>query len=285
MDPSLVKLDVNVSPQIVNTSHETKKNPLEFVKRNILRIKPKIKLAVLAELHYQAIHGIRKFMVNGNLLSECECGQDTEPFEKLANDCRNAFAIAIGQNKNRQKIHCAIKLYKGTQKLPRGDWIVWTLARSELLTSQPFTLRNNFGPEEGQEAKNNSAYAALTGCSDGQTEWGARAQVYPCFYCNDLRTHEKYVNYRKDWQDYYKTALVFPLRWIKNQESKIEIKGFLSFDSDVPNILDDGLACIYKADITEYWKSLINSTAYHAGGIIADVLATTINLQDKIEKK
>lgn len=279
MDQNIVKVDVNMP-----MPNGLEKNKFGYILRGLFRKKNKIDLSILAVLHQEAIHGIRKFMVNGHLLSECGREWKTHALEVLANSCRNAFATAIGRNK--EKIHCAIKLYKGDKSIPRGDWIVWTLARSELLTSRPFTLRNNFGPEEGQKAKENSAYASITGCSDGQTEWGAQVnQVYSCFYCDNLIKHTNYVNSRDKWKDYYKSAIVFPLRWIKGQNSKIEVKGFLSFDSDTENSFGSNLSCIYNTSFDEYQKTLQDSVAYQVGGMIADVLATTINLQDKIDNK
>jgi hypothetical protein len=232
---------------------------------------------ILTGLHYHAIHAIRKFMVDGHLLSESALEQEPASFESLANDCRNALAIAIGRDP--KKIHCSIKLCEGTKNIPQADWLIWTLTRSELLTTEPFTLRNQFGPGSAQMTKDNSAYAALTGCSDSKTEWGGR-KVYSCFSCNDLTNHnDKYVNSRTNWPDFYKAALVFPLRWNKSRKSTIEVKGFLSFDSLIPEYFP-GIPCIYECEYIDYFRELINSVAYHTGGIMADVLATAIALQD-----
>lgn len=287
MAVNLVKIDeVNFNlptPTVPVELHKPKNKFSSWVSRRILGRTgqyKRISMGVLTTLHYQAIHAIRRFTVDGHLLSESGLEEETESFERLANDCRDAFGISIGQNP--KKIHCSIKLYKGTRDIPQGEWTVWTLARSEFLTSEPFTLRNQFGPEAGQKAKENSAYAALTGCSDGKTEWGM--QPYSCFCCNDLKKHDKYVNTRKNWPDFYKAGMVFPLRWLKSRKSKIELKGFLSFDTDIHNFFGD-VPCIFECQFLDYYRKLIDSIAFHAGGIIADVLATTIALQDKIETK
>ncbi len=80
--------------------------------------------------------------------------------------------------------------------------------------------------------------------------------------------------------------MVFPLRWIRGGKKEIEIKGFLSFDSKLADIFID-MPCIfnYKGGFHRYYKKLTCSPVYHVGGIIADVLATTIALQDKNENE
>ena len=240
-----------------------------------------VDVRVLAALHYSAIHGIRRFAVKGHLLRPDRLVEDAEAFQSLANECRNAMASAIQQEWN--SLHCTIKLCKGTPALPKADWVIWTLARSEASTSYPATLRGEFGPDAGQKAKENSAYAALIGCSDGKTEWGTR--VYPCFCCNDLTKYDEYVNTRENWRDYYRAGIVFPLRWIKEPEPEINIKGFLTFDSILTDVFTRA-PCIFefKNDLKGYRKQLICCPTYHVGGIIADVLATAIALEDTSEK-
>ena len=233
----------------------------------------------LAPLHYLGIHAVRKFTVNGHLLGEDKLDEDFDALEALANKCRNAFASVIGRRP--ENLHCNIKLREGQVGCPSTEWKAWTLARSEQSTA--CSPRAEFGAEAGQQVGGNSAFAALVGCSDGHTEWGP--QPYGCFSCGDLPKYAEYVNNgRENWADFYRAAIVFPLRWLRG--GRIEIKGFLSFDSKLTDIFI-GMPCIfgYKDNFQGYYKKLTDSPVYHVGGIIADVLTMTIVLQDKNENE
>ncbi len=236
---------------------------------------------ILGALHWSGIHGIRKFIVDGHLLDEQSLDENFEALEALATRCRDAFAANLGVEKNR--LHCSIKLCEGSEGSLKAEWNIWTLARSELSPKDP--PRGPLGPEAGQLAGKNTAYAALTGCSDGKTEW-AGVRTFSCFCCGDLRKHGEYVNARSNWWDYYKSGIVFPLRWLNKTETSMKVKGFLSFDSKLRNIFG-ATPCIfdYKDDYGRYYDKLSKSHVYHVGGIMADVLATTIALQDKDEGK
>ncbi|MHA2064206.1 MAG: helix-turn-helix domain-containing protein [Candidatus Thorarchaeota archaeon] len=238
---------------------------------------------VVAALHHGAIHAIRSAAVSKNLSLGTNFGQLADNFgrfadayEFLATKCRQGFAAAIGLEANR--LQCSIKLCK-TAGDKRASSEVWTLARSEVYTSDPSILYSNLRKKITQTWGNNSASAALIGCSDRNTNWVGQ---YNCFCCNDLTKHPEYVNARLDWSKFYKSAMVFPLRWSIKGENELRIRGFLAFDSMLTNIYKDA-PCIfeYKDSPNDYYIELCESVAYHVGGIIADCLATTIALANE----
>ena len=109
--------------------------------------------------------------------------------------------------------------------------------------------------------------------------WFPHAHV--CFSCNDLTKHETFECSRDNWQRYFKSTIVFPLRYKKIKQRKHEIVGFLTFDCKFSNVFGN-IADIFefKDKPEEYNHKLLSSTVYHVGGLIADTLATAIYLQE-----
>jgi len=247
---------------------------------NAIEIAKKIKyLEIIKTLHYSSVHGIREFAVNGYLTREHRIEDAGLAFKDLANKCRDSMAVAIQLEP--EMLHCSIKVCEGMHEMAKPDWNVWTFARSEPLVPDTGLLRGESGPGSSQKVRDNSAYAALTGCFDGKVEWGPKA--YACFCCCDWNRHEEYyVDSRNEWLELYRASMVFPLRWVEEHEKGIAIKGFLSFYSLLPDVFTD-MPCIFdhKSDSEAYFQKLTHSVAYHTGGIIADMLATVIALEER----
>lgn len=146
--------------------------------------------------------------------------------------------------------------------------MVATLARSE-----PFDNRvvdaNNIDTHPVND--NNTVWCALLGRTDGRFSWPR----FKCFSCNDLYSERSFVCSRENWNDHYRSTLVFPIRYMKDPRTRYcEISGFLAFDSLVknafgklPNIFD------YKEDPNKYHSDMSTKTLFHAGALLADTLS------------
>jgi hypothetical protein len=239
----------------------------------VLNVREKIILETVFRLHLDGIHLIRRFSVNDHFLGVLG-NQDnpSEPFEDLADGIRDVLAKTIAVDC--RALHCTIKTLQGSDGTPKEDWQVYTLARST-----PCERPAEFHPTYHLVGRN-SSFAALVGCNDLSNTWLPNAHV--CFGCNDLWVQDKYECTRKDWKRYFRSTVVFPLRYRKIQQQDHKIVGFLTFDcksakvfGNIPNIFD------FKDEPVEYNKRLQGSSVYHVGGMVADILAATIYLQEE----
>ncbi len=168
------------------------------------------------------------------------------------------------------ELHCTLKIHQPGSSLDLGE--VQTLGRSN--GSQLHRWRD-FYPENPYKTADNSAFAAILGISDGNTNWKSPCA---CFCCQDL-SHPSYVNRRKhsDYLADYRSTLVFPL----NYPFVDETLGFLTFDLPHSNGFP-GLPDIYKYDIlssegrARYYKRLQASVAYHSASTFALLLSATL---------
>ena len=232
------------------------------------------KCSHLAAIHLLAVHEIRRFVVGGHGWGESGLkSKSLVPFRELADKCRDSMAGVLGINS--EALHCTIKVCQGTNELNKGDWKVWTVARSESFGH--FRERTELGPDYSHLVKENSSFASLVGCPDNKINWPSTPHL--CFGCNNLPCCEKYAETRdRDiWEQLYSSALVFPLRYSYEGKKRHAIMGFLTFDSlyegvfeGVPSIFD------YVDEPNEYWLKLSGSSAFHAGCIMADILATAV---------
>jgi len=231
-------------------------------------------LGFVTKLHLESAHQIRTFSIHKYFLGAIDNSlKPYEPFENLANALRNTLLEMIELPS--QRLHCTIKICNSIEDLPKSQWKVYTIARS-----LPYRGREEFGPSVYHLIGSNSSFAPLVGCNDRKNTW--LPLVYSCFACNNLTKHsERYDNSRDNWSNFYRSTIVFPLRYRENHE--IKIIGFLTFDSNqigafgnIPDIFD------YKDNPSAYEEKLSYSSVYHIGGIFADTLATTFHLQEKI---
>lgn len=118
--------------------------------------------------------------------------------------------------------------------------------------------------------------AALSGGDDGITRWGK----FPCFCSNNLPKHfALFKTGRDQWNQFYQSALVFPLRYVRNTETDDQDQiGFLAFNSqklnafpDMPEIFD------HRDRLTEYRNKLDRSPTYHLGAIFAENLSAYLH--------
>ncbi len=245
----------------------------------VLKVREKVVLETLTRIHFDTIHLIRRFSVNGHFFGILGEGDNAkEPFEDLADGIRDTMAkhlaVAIDD------LHCTIKYLQGSDDIDKKDWKVYTLARST-----PCNRPAEFWPSDSHSLGLNSSFAALVGCDDPSNKWSSDTP-YICFACNDLREHEQYECTRENWRKYFKCTFVFPLRYRKITQKTYKTVGFLTFDSnmrnifgDIPNIFE------YMGKPEEYRKAMLASSVCHLGGLIADMLATTIYLQEEFGGK
>lgn len=173
------------------------------------------------------------------------------------------------------QLHCCIKLFLPGSSAGgdnQGDHDrVATWVRSEPLDDRPV--------EEGDSNTHlvvrNSVWSALLGSSDGETVW----RPFTCFACNDLaKRGELFRCDRENWQRYYRSTLVFPIRYPTNEQgTEFDCIGFLAFDSPRTGAFP-GLPDIYdhRQSPQEYRDLLEKSTVFHLGSIIVDVMGTIL---------
>lgn len=239
--------------------------------RNIVwEIKDRIVLGPVTKLHLGPVHDIRKFSVTKKNLKD---GRVTyEHLEGLANHCRDVMADVLEIWPS--ALHCTVKLCSNQPGNRKEDTKVYTIARST-----PCDRPAQFGQTNAHIVGRNSTFAALVGCSDNRTNWAPHA--YTCFTCNDLTKHSNYDCSRPNWNDYWRSTSVFPLRYRTPDESH-RVFGFLTFDSHkigafrgMPNIFEyHNSADSEKKAKSEYDRLLAYRSAYHVGGILADSLSS-----------
>lgn len=221
-------------------------------------------LGTLSKLHLEAVHAVRTFAINREQISD---SPDTYlALEGLANGYRKVFADIL-EVQSLEDIHCTIKLCASEQNVPKEDWKVYTIARSS-----PCNRPSEFGIKSAHKIGHNSDFAALCGAEDRKNKWWPN--VYSCFICNDLRSHDNYDCSRDDWSSFYTAMAVFPIRYRQPKDKLHNIIGFVTFDT-LDESLFRGLPCIFHDlnDRINYERSLNFTSVFHLGGILAAVLA------------
>jgi len=231
-------------------------------------VRTRASLELFRQLHEQVIHNSRELgvrMEDWNLtqvettnLAKNVCTASTHLLSNL-------LELKSGH------LHCCIKvLLPPTEKdsTPNNAQVA-TWIRSE-----PYDARPN--DKTLYHVSDNSVWSSLLGCNDGKFDWEI---PYSCFACNDLYAHESFRNSRANWRNYYRSALVFPIRYMTHEEGQavFNVMGFLAFDApnkrafdNVPDIYD------YKDDLgkrAEYFSLLSNTTVFQVGAVIADTLS------------
>lgn len=253
---------------------------LEKLRKELEKIAPPARMprGVLMTLHRDAIHAIRKFAAEGYFRVILEYEKLYGPYEDLANCCRNAMASAL--KCQQRDIDCTIKISKGEKGQPNEEGKVWTFARSTVSPARPEDL----GPDCFRKIGENSMFAALVGCKDRKTNW--YPYRYCSFGCNNLPAFDNYDDTDDDWETWYRSALVFPLRfeaYSKGEDKHHDyIIGFLTFDSLDTNIFE-GIPSIfhYIGEPVDYEHELMKCDAFHVGAVIADAIATALMLEKR----
>ncbi|MFB0553771.1 MAG: hypothetical protein ACETWQ_10710 [Phycisphaerae bacterium] len=229
-------------------------------------------------IHLSAIHAIREFAVKEGFGVVVNRNYPLRPYEELANACRSALAATLRFPP--VMFHCTISYCGGTTAgKPTGQRKVWNFAHSTIDCDRHLPL----GPDEATTVGSNSSYAALLGCKDRRNEWKHR---FRCFACDNL-PEDIYDDADPDWRTWYRSRLVFPLRYptYDRRGAPIDnITGFLSYDTlqteifGVPSIFD------HMDDPGGYANQHKGLVVCNAGGIIADCIAIAILQEKKVRK-
>ncbi len=184
----------------------------------------------------------------------------------LAVEICTSFQSLMGAilEKRDQELHCCIKVLL---KSSDGDR-VGTIGRSEPYDHRP----QENDAEAAHLVERNSVWCCLLGRNDGKFEW----PVFSCFACGDLQAHPlDFKCDREHWQQFYRSTLVFPLRYIKDEvNSSFVTFGFLAFDSPLANAFGD-LPDIfrYRERWHVYHQRLQKRAVFHVGAVFADTLS------------
>lgn len=254
---------------------------LEQLRKEVTKISPLVRMPgeALMTLHRDVIHEIRKFAAGGYFRVIVEHKKPYHPYENLANACRNAIASII--RCQQRDIHCTIRRCKGEKGQVKEAWKVWTFAWSTVNPARPV----DFGPDCFRKIGENSIFSALVGCKDRKTDW--RPFTYPCFACNNLPDFDSYDESDEDWDIWYRSVLAFPLRYQTTEKGEdnplYRVLGFLTFDSLNTNIFRDIPSIFhYIGEPADYERKLMESDLFHAGGLIADVIAMALMLERRL---
>lgn len=225
-------------------------------------------------IHYSAIHAIRDFATRRGFGVAVSRSQPLKPYENLANACRSALAATM--HFDPEVLHCTIS-YCGGKKAGKAtsERKVWNFAHSTSHRGRPLRL----GPDEPTAVGANSSYAALLACKDNKdNKW---SYPHSCFACDNLQEVE-YAAVEEDWNVWYNSRLVFPLRFqTRDRSGKFidNVTGFLEFDSRYSNVFQVPSIFAYNNDPQKYSNELESLAVCNAGGIIADSIATAIFLE------
>ncbi|MGQ0594330.1 MAG: hypothetical protein ACT4QB_17295 [Gammaproteobacteria bacterium] len=219
---------------------------------------------ILWPLHWDGVHSMREFAIT-------LCGpqpnksQTKLAAQQLCTNLRELMGTLVRQPEH--DIHCCLKMFpenEGTQVVERVE--VW--ARSMPLDGRAQVIDPD--PKINLVSRN-SRWAALLGEYDGATHW--HKNEYTCFSCNDLEKHKQFKCDIPDWERYFKSALVFTLRYCIAPDNQ-RVIGFLQFDSPgqyafhgMPDIFE------YAHHPNEYRERLRLNPVFHLGAIFADVLS------------
>lgn len=241
-------------------------------KKAVWRVRQSLLIGPLCQIHTEFIHSARKLAI---IAASGNADLAAEQAFRICNASHRMMANFLELPPH--QLHCCLKLiYEGDHSAPEDDKI-GTWVRSEPFDDRPIALpQDDFHP-----IKNNSVWSALYGLNDGMTNWQRPRR---CFACNDLpKRGEWFKCDRTNWQHWYRSALVFPIRYpLDAQGNKMLNIGFLAFDSPRTNVFH-GLPDIfdYRESPSEYHDLLEASAVFHLGAIFADTMGTFLGLNCK----
>jgi len=214
-------------------------------------------------------------------VSEEEIGNLPRNLQHYCDVARNIMADLCQVDE--QKMHVTIKvpysedIGQSTLRVKQDESTyprVGTVGRSKPMKRPP-----EYSPENLYRVSENSAIAALLGISDGKRNWGTQ---YLVFNCNDLyKFKEQYRCAREDWDKYYRTTLVCPIKCIVPEGRHLAYMGFITFDSLEKDVFQP-LPDIYSLDYREYHEKVIYVAKYHLASLLGNLAG--IMLSTAVEK-
>lgn len=233
-------------------------------KRALAGVRARINWGTASHLHQQFAHHLRDFAVGTN-----SADMNPSGLTNLANGCRDVVCQFLEVES--QAVHATLKLIGPNPSEEKSKAPVYTVARSLPLNRSP-------GMNVPHPAGENSDFSALLGCPDRKNVW---TEPYSAFTCPDLSAN--HVNYdcsRPNWERYYRTTMVLPLRYADPRSLEHRFMGFLTFDSMRPKVFG-GLPDIFEHQNhrrDEFNEKLSKCPLIHVAGLMADTLASTFFL-------
>jgi hypothetical protein len=187
---------------------------------------------------------------------------------RVCNECRDLMRHALELRPS--DLHCCLKMLIPGASTDKPERVA-TFARSEPSDNRPAET----GESNAHEIKNNTVWSSMMGIPDGTTHW----QPFCCFVCNDLWMAGNLFHCdRQDWKQYYRSSLVFPIRYPRRAASgEFVYVGFLAFDSPrdtafigLPNIFE------YRDNPSGYRGILEAKMAFNLGALMADILGSCL---------
>lgn len=230
-------------------------------------VRSRAAVSILLRLHTEVIHCMRDLALR---MEEWDHHQieTAQLAGRVCTACNNLMSDLLELDGHH--LHTCLKVMLAGGSL--ADDVVETWIRSE-----PYDARTEEQDADRHRVCENSVWSALLGQDDGNFRW---LIPYCSFACNDLFKHgEDYRNSRPNWRRYYRSTLVFPLRYTAFVDGKRQftIMGFLAFDSPrqdafsaLPDIFDYRSKSDKKAD---YVSLLHANAAFQLGATMADTLS------------
>lgn len=221
-------------------------------------------LGILRQFHFDVLHRMQRLAKD---VSHRE--RELESASTLALQICTEYRRILGTFLELPdcKLHCCFKLMAPPTEISTEDRVA-TWVRSEPLDTRPV----EDGIEYAHTVDRNSVWAAMLGRNDGKTSWDR----FRSFSCNDLIRHSDFRCDRQDWQRYYRSTFVVPIRYPANRLGTDHCHlGFVAFDSPLQSAFR-GLPDIfnYREDPTGYSERLESSAAFHLVAMLADILGS-----------
>lgn len=227
----------------------------------VRRVRTRATLGLFAPLHLEVVHRMRNLAIS--IASWDSIDKDVG---FLSNEVCTACAKLMGDllELETHEIHCCIKVFLRDESGDESQDRVVTLARSTPLDDRPY---------DDHLVSANTVWCALLGRKGPLATW---SRPLCCFVCNDLVANRaEFACTRDNWERYYNSTLVFPLRYITDpKQNKYRTIGFLAFDSkdaDAYAGLPDAFK--YRTDPDRYSQKLWAQAPFHLGAIMADTLS------------
>ena len=237
-------------------------------RRILVPIRDRMGIGMIAPLHYQVAHTMRRLSSLTDTRLPNQDDAAAEVAVRVCNECRDIMCRALELGAN--DLHCCLKMLIPGASSGAPERVA-TFARSEPSDNRPAET----GETNAHEIQSNTVWSSMMGISDGTTHW----RPFCCFASNDLWTAGKLFHCdRTDWNQYYRSAFVFPIRYPRRAASgEFVYVGFLAFDSPknnaflgLPNIFE------HRDDPTGYRGKLEKKMAFNLGALMADILGTCL---------
>lgn len=218
--------------------------------------------------HIEVLHSMRSLGIQMEEWKHNEL-QTTQEACRVCTSCGELMRDLLELKSN--QLHCCLKVL---HKSSNDEDIVTTWIRSEPLDGRS----DKDDPEQPHFVHGNTVWSAFLGRYDGKFNW---KQPFRCFSCNDLLEYKDLIsNTRQDWSNFYRSTLVFPLRYARLIDGQrcFDIIGFLAFDSPRKKAFPE-LCDIFKyrdsAEQRAEYQDILDTTApFHLGAVMADTLST-----------